>query len=394
VTHADRLHHLSSGERVMAVGLMSGTSADGIDMAVAELWQEDGRTRLRLHTDAGVQPYTPEARELLFRCFDDRATARELCLLNALLGELAADAVETALRVSGVEPGELAFVATHGQTVWHQPEPVRCGDREGVRGTLQLGEAARIAVRLGVPVVSDFRQQDFALGGQGAPLVPYFDHLLLSDPLENRAVQNLGGIGNVTYLAAGGSLDEVTAFDTGPANALIDRAAVLVSGGALTCDLDGRLAAAAPSDPELLAALMAEPYLALPPPKSTGRELFSARRVDELWERGHRGESLVSTLTDYTVATIAQAYRNWLGPVGTVILSGGGARNEEMVRRLASALAPARVRQLEDFGLAGDAKEALAFALLGYETLQGVASNVPAATGARRSAVQGKICWP
>jgi anhydro-N-acetylmuramic acid kinase len=394
MTTPDHLARLRAGERVTAVGLMSGTSADGIDMAVADFWQEAGRTRLQLRADAGALPYTPAVRELLFRCFDNVATPRELCLLNALLGELAADAVETALQVSGLPREELAFVVSHGQTVWHQPEPVSTAGCEVVRGTLQLGEAARIAERLGVPVVSDLRQQDFALGGQGAPLVPYFDYLLLADPNENRAVQNLGGIGNVTYLPAGGALSEVKAFDTGPANALIDRAATLVSGGALAYDIDGKLAASAAPDPELLASLLSEPYLSLAPPKSTGRELFSARRIDELWERGHRGAGLVSTLTDYTVETIAQAYRNWLGPVQTVILGGGGARNPELVRRLRLALAPAKVRQLEDFGLSGDAKEALAFALLGYETLRGVASNVPAATGASRPAIQGKVCRP
>lgn len=394
MTAVDRLDRLRAGERVTAVGLMSGTSADGIDMAVADLWQEAGRTRLSLRADAGMQPYSAAVRDLLFRCFDNRATPRELCLLNALLGELAADAVETALLAAGVPREQLTFVATHGQTVWHQPDPVEVAGYKGIRGTLQIGEAARIAERLGVPVVSDLRQQDFALGGQGAPLVPYFDFLLLADPNENRAVQNLGGIGNVTFLRAGGTPADVTAFDTGPANALIDRAATLLSGGALSYDVDGKLAAVAPSDPVLLASLMKEPYLALPPPKSTGRELFSARRVDELWERGHRDERLISTLTDYTVETIAQAYRNWLGPVDTVILGGGGARNPELVRRLRAALAPARVCQLEEFGLAGDAKEALAFALLGYETLRGAASNLPAATGASRSAIQGKICWP
>lgn len=394
MTFPEPIERLRAGEPVIGVGLMSGTSADGIDAAVAELWQETGRTRVRLCAGAGTTPYTPEVRELLFRCFDNRATPQELCLLNALLGELAANAAETALREAGLEASRLAFVATHGQTVWHQPEPVTVAGYPGIRGTFQIGEAARIAERLRVPVVSDLRQQDFALGGQGAPLVPYFDYLLFAHAHENRAVQNLGGIGNVTYLPAGGTLAEVLAFDTGPANALIDRAAALVSGGTLQYDAEGRIAAAAAPDPDLLAALLAEPYLSQSPPKSTGRELFSARRVDELWERGYRGEMLVSTLTEFTVQTIVLAYRHWLGPLQTVILGGGGARNPEIVRRLRAALAPADVRQIEDFGIDGDAKEALAFAVLGYETLRGVPSNVPSATGACRPVVQGKVCWP
>jgi anhydro-N-acetylmuramic acid kinase len=394
MTPEGRLERLRAGKRISAVGLMSGTSADGIDAAVVDLWQEDGRTRVRLCHSAEVLPYPDEVRDHLFRCFDNTATVKEVCLLNALLGELAADAVEAALVCAGVAPEELAFVASHGQTLWHQPEPAQLGTGRAVTATFQIGEAARIAERLCVPVVSDLRQQDLALGGQGAPLVPYVDHLLFSDPEEHRAVQNLGGIGNVTYLRAGGDRSEVVAFDTGPANALIDRAAVLVTQGSRRCDTEGKLAAAGTVDTVLLAQLMNEPYLHQPPPKSTGRELFSARKVDELWEQGHRGADLVSTLTQFTVETIAEAYRRWLGRVDKVIIGGGGARNVELVRRLRRAVAPARLLKNEDFGFDSDAKEALAFAVLGYETLRGVPSNMPGATGATRPAVLGKICWP
>ncbi|MCC2669248.1 MAG: anmK [Armatimonadetes bacterium] len=281
----------------------------------------------------------------------------------------------------------LAFVATHGQTIWH--EPAGPG-----RSTLQIGQAARIAVRLGVPVVSDFRQQDFALGGQGAPLVPYLDHLLFAHSTRSRACQNLGGIGNVTYLPAGAGPEAVVAFDTGPANALMDRAAVLVSQGQLSCDQEGLLAASAPVDEALLSELLSEPYLDQAPPKSTGRELFSAERVDQLWARGFRGAGLVSTLTQYTVRTIADAYQRWLGAVDEVILAGGGVRNPELVRRLREALPKTEVRTADELGLNSDAKEAIAFAMFGYETLRGRPSNVPAATGAARAAIQGKITWP
>jgi anhydro-N-acetylmuramic acid kinase len=382
----ERLTRLCAGDRITAIGLISGTSADGIDAAAVELWREDGRLRVELRSFESVG-YSDAVRTALFRCFVDEATVREVCLLNAAIGEAFADAAErVAAHVGG--PSQIAFVASHGQTVWHEPVG------EPFPATLQIGEASRIAERLGVPVVADFRQQDLTLGGQGAPLVPYLDHLLFSDPVENRAVQNLGGIGNVTYLRAGGTLEQVVAFDTGPANALMDRAAELLTDGALTCDREGALAAGAPVDAALLAALLTEPYLEVAPPKSTGRELFSARRVDELWARGYREASLLSTLTQFTVETVAQAYRNWLGPVDTVILGGGGSRNPELVRRLRAALAPAQVRLHEEFGLNGDAKEAIAFAVMGYETLRGVPSNVPSATGARRPVVLGKICWP
>jgi len=382
----ERLSGLCAGERIIAIGLISGTSADGIDAAVVELWREDGRLRVALRGFETVR-YSDWVRTALFRCFANAATVREVCLLDAAIGEAFADAAErVAATVGG--PERVTFVASHGQTVWHEPEG------NPFPATLQIGEASRIAERLQMPVVSDFRQQDLALGGQGAPLVPYLDFLLFADPQENRAVQNLGGIGNVTYLQAGGSLDQVVAFDTGPANALMDRAAELLSGGALTCDQDGVLASGVPVDDALLRSLLAEPYLAVPPPKSTGRELFSSRRVDELWERGYRNATLISTLTQFTVETVVQSYRAWLGPVDSVVLGGGGARNPELVRRLRAALAPARVLTHEDFGLNGDAKEAMAFAVMGYETLRGVPSNVPSATGASRPAVLGKVCWP
>lgn len=382
------LEPILSGEPVRGIGLMSGTSADGIDAAVVRIWQEAGRLRLQQEAFACF-PYPEPVRAALFTCFADEAPPSRVCALNAAIGELFADAAE---RVLAESPGPLHFVASHGQTLWHEPV---AEDRGGfqARGTLQIGEAARIAERLRVPVVSDFRQQDFAAGGQGAPLVPFLDYLLFSHPAESRAVQNLGGIGNVTYLPAGGGPGEVIAFDTGPANALIDAAVELVTGGRESMDRDGRLAASAPVDASLLAELLEEPYLHQPPPKSTGRELFSAARVQRLWERGHRGPVLVSTLTQLTVETVAEAYRKWLGPVNRVLLGGGGARNPELVRRLAAALAPVPVSGMEAVGLDSEAKEAIAFAVMGYETLRGRPSNVPSATGAARPVVQGKVTW-
>lgn len=381
-----RLNRIQAGERITAIGLISGTSADGIDTAAVDLWRDGERLRVELRAFETVS-YTNVVRAALFRCFSNEATVREVCLLNAVIGEAFAQAAwQVAEAVGGVE--RISFVASHGQTVWHEPYG------EPLPATLQIGEPARIAEELGVPVVGDFRQQDLALGGQGAPLVPYLDYLLFADPQENRAIQNLGGIGNVTYLRAGGSLAQIIAFDTGPANALIDRAAELLSGGVLTYDRNGALATSAPVDEALLQTLMEDPYLEVAPPKSTGRELYSAHRVDELWSQGYQDASLISTLTQFTAETVAHAYHHWLGAVDTVVLGGGGSRNPELVRRLRALLSPATVRVHEDFGLNGDAKEAMAFAVMGYETLRGVPSNVPSATGARRPAILGKVCWP
>jgi anhydro-N-acetylmuramic acid kinase len=377
---------------MLGIGLMSGTSADGIDAAAVEFSTAAGPLSIRMLASLSL-PYPAAVRLRLFDCFEQRAGVREICLLHARIGELFADAAQ---QLRDQLPGtRLDFVASHGQTVWHEPNPA--GEPappglEGARGTLQLGDPARIAARLGVPVVSNFRQQDLAVGGQGAPLVPFVDQLLFGSATENLAIQNLGGIGNVTYLPAGGGPDAVLAFDTGPANAWIDAAAVLASGGTESCDRDGRLAAAAPPDPVLLQRLMAEPYLAVSPPKSTGRELFGAARVRRLWDEGCRGPALVSTLTQFTVESIALAYRRWLGPVSVVVLGGGGAHNPELRRRLAVALAPMAIRTHEEYGFDGDAKEALAFAVLGFETLHGRPSNVPSATGAARAVIQGEIC--
>jgi anhydro-N-acetylmuramic acid kinase len=248
-----------------------------------------------------------------------------------------------------------------------------------------------MAERLRVPVVSDFRQQDLAAGGQGAPLVPFLDYLLFADPHENRAIQNLGGIGNVTYLPAGGSLEQVIAFDTGPANAMIDAAAEMTSGGKLKFDEGGRYAAAAAPFENLVALLMDDDYLQQPPPKSTGRELYSSSRAGKLWEAGFRGKRLVSTMTQFTVESIAEAYRKFLPAIDRVYVAGGGARNPELVRRLREALSPTPVALLEDLGLNAESKEAVAFAVMGYETLRGRPSNVPSATGASRPVIQGKI---
>lgn len=381
------LERIQSGEAVRGVGLISGTSADGIDAAVVRLWLEDGR--LRFEQEAFIcRPYPEAVREELFRCFLDDAPPSSVCVLNALLGELFAEAAEEATAAAG--GGEIHFAASHGQTVWHQPEPVAIGKRSA-RGTLQIGEAARMAERLRVPVVSDFRQQDLAAGGQGAPLVPFLDYLLFADPHENRAIQNLGGIGNVTYLPAGGSLEQVIAFDTGPANAMIDAAAEMTSGGKLKFDEGGRYAAAAAPFENLVALLMDDDYLQQPPPKSTGRELYSSSRAGKLWEAGFRGKRLVSTMTQFTVESIAEAYRKFLPAIDRVYVAGGGACNPELVRRLREALSPTPVALLEDLGLNAESKEAVAFAVMGYETLRGRPSNVPSATGASRPVIQGKI---
>jgi anhydro-N-acetylmuramic acid kinase len=265
-----------------------------------------------------------------------------------------------------------------------------------VRSTLQIGEPSVIAERTGLTTVADFRPRDVAAGGQGAPLVPYADYFLFHDARKNRAVQNIGGIANVTYLPAGGRPADTLAFDTGPGNMMIDRAASLATGARAPYDAGGRIAARGHVNQKLLAELMRHPYLRRRPPKSTGREMFGTPLTDRLHERARRAgippADLVATVTAFTAASIADAYRRFLpGAVDEVILCGGGSRNPTLVAALGERLAPARVLLTDDFGIDADAKEAVSFAILAWATIRGEANNVPSATGARRPVVLGKI---
>ena len=382
---------LAKKKRLRVAGLMSGTSADGIDAVIVDI-DPPGKVRL-----LGFEtfPYPPEVRRALFRLFDAR-TGRvdEICHLNFLLGELFAEAVIRLSRRQRVPLRSIDLVGSHGQTIHHLPQPRRAGGRR-IRSTLQIGEPSVIAERTGITTVADFRPRDIAAGGQGAPLVAYVDWVLLRHPRLNRAVQNIGGIANVTYLAAGAEAEKVLAFDTGPGNMILDRLAHLASAGRLTCDRDGKLAAAGKVRQPLLRELMRHPYLRRRPPKSTGRETFGADFADRLWRRwaGRMSPAdLIATLTAFTAASIGDAYRRFLpGKVDEAILCGGGARNPTLVAMLRQHLAPARVRIVDELGIDAEAKEAVAFAVLAAATIRGQAGNLPSATGARRPVVLGKI---
>ena len=316
-----------------------------------------------------------------------------LCPLHFELGEAFAQAALAACRAAGLRPDEVDAIGSHGQTVWHVPP----GQGE-TPSTLQLGSPAVIAQRTGITVVSDFRARDMAAGGQGAPLVPYVDYLLLADASRSRAVQNIGGIGNVTYLPAGRNPDAVIAFDTGPGNMLMDYAASRATGGRLAYDQDGRLARSGRIDPELLDAWMADPYFSLPPPKSTGRERFGVQRAARYYDaaeaRGLSAPDILATLTAFTAASIADSYRRYLPALpDEALISGGGARNPALLEQLALRLAPCAVRLTDDVGLPTQAKESVAFALLAYETLHRRPGNLPAATGARFPVVLGSVTY-
>ncbi len=371
---------------MIVVGLMSGTSADAIDVAVVRL-EQDGPT-LWLETLAFVEyPHPARVRRYILDLFPPRrGSVRAVCEANVLIGEAFAQAVLAGIAEAGLPPHAVDLIASHGQTIYHQVTPGR------VRSTLQIGASAVIAEQTGITTAADFRMRDVAAGGQGAPLVSYVDALLFGLPGRTVAVQNIGGIANATILG-----EQVFAFDSGPGNALIDHAAARLSGGALRCDLDGRWAAQGVVQPALLAELLAHPYFAQRPPKTTGREVFGAPLADRFLDRalalGLSQFDILATLTALTAQSIARAYADWVpGGVERVIIGGGGGRNPTLVGMLKQALgAQVELVSSDVFGLSSDGKEAIAFAVLGYLTLHGWPGTLAGCTGAQHPAVLGHL---
>ncbi len=384
---------------MILIGLMSGTSADGIDAAVVEITGGPRRRKWTLRAFVCV-PWEPPLRAAILDACRPDTPLQTLAVLNYRLGEAFAQAAQAAAEAAKLTLADVDAIASHGQTVWHQPTPLEVAG-VGTTATVQIGEPAVIAARTGCPVVADFRAADMALGGQGAPLAPFADYFLFATNRETRAVQNLGGIANVTFLPAGGALSDVLAFDTGPGNMLLDALTRRVTAGAQSYDVGGALAAQGTVSTPLLNAFLDNPYFAAPPPKSTGRERFGADFAEQFFQAAQRARcspaDTLAAATALTAETIARAYRDWLlprAPIQTVILGGGGVHNRTLTDLLAARLAPARLTTHAAFGLPDDAKEAVAFALLAYETLHGRPSNVPSATGARGPAILGKLTFP
>ncbi len=364
------------------VGLMSGTSLDGISAAVVR-FNKDGAELLAFRS----MPYDAIKRQRLAGALAG-TTPDEYCRLNFELGHWLADAAIAVLADSGVPRAEVAAIASHGQTVWHVPG----------HSTWQFGESAVIAERTGIDVISDFRVRDVAAGGQGAPLVPIADAMLFSHPTSWRALQNLGGIGNVTVVPPGGETPGVRAFDTGPGVVVIDTVTRSVA-PELRFDAGGKLArSGSPIDAAVSEALQL-PYFAAPPPKSTGRELFSPEWIDSFITNCRRHNpratagDLVASAVSLTARSVADAFRRFLPePVTEVLVSGGGAENPALIDALAQALPSGiQIRRFADVYFDGEAKEAVAFALLGHLFLQSKSGNVVTVTGARGPRVLGKL---
>src|SRR5258708_587541 len=367
------------------VGLISGTSLDGIDVAVVDVGQ-DGILRPignRLGRSLDVValktvPYPPGVRDAILSISNTSTHTAQIARLNFLIGELFAEAVKSC----GVPLDTIELIGSHGQTIFHEGDPVELFGHQ-VASTMQIGEPAVIAERTGIPVVADFRPSDIAAGGKGAPLVPFVDYLLFHHETIGRVALNIGGIANITVIPAGAAPEHVIAFDTGPGNMVLD-------GLTGSYDRDGALARSGRVDQELLDRLSSDPYYRKTPPKSAGREQYGKEFVATLPHLPMN--DLAATPTQLTVQTIAQSIDRYDG-VGEVIASGGGAHNKFMMERLRAELR-AELKTSADFGINFDGKEAIAFAILAHETWQRRAGNLPSATGARRPAILGKICFP
>ncbi|HET6147478.1 MAG TPA: anhydro-N-acetylmuramic acid kinase [Polyangia bacterium] len=367
----------------LVLGLLSGTSADGTDAALCEIAGSGEATDLHVLAFA-IVPFERALRERIFGL--SQAPNSELADVNVLLGQAFAAAATEVCRIAGVQMEEVDLIGSHGQTAVHHP---RSAGKLGA--TLQIGEAAVIAERTGRPVVSDFRVRDVAAGGEGAPLVPLVDFILFRKPAHRRALQNIGGIANVTLV--GERLADLIAFDNAPGNMPLDAVARAASAGQQAFDVDGRRAARGTIDRALLDELHQHPYLALPPPKSTGRELFGRDFVNPLLARFEdRKDDLLATLTRFSAEAIARSYREvFPAPPTEVYVSGGGALNLTLMHHLGDLLAPIPVATTDALGVDPKAKEAIAFAVLANETLFGHAGNVPRVTGAAGPRVLGKI---
>jgi anhydro-N-acetylmuramic acid kinase len=352
---------------------MSGTSLDGIDVAVVDIHR--GRFKVVAHQ---TTPYKRALRERILAVSNTNTHTAEIARLHFLLAELYADAVKHC----GVPRDSIELVGCHGQTIFH----------EGT-STLQIGDGSVLAERLGVPVVSDFRTRDIAAGGQGAPLVPFVDYRLYASRRVHRVSLNLGGIGNITVIPAAARPDDVIAFDTGPGNMVMDQLVTIHTGGKQSFDRGGKVAAKGAVHRDIVDRLMRDPFYRAKPPKSAGREQYGREFVAALMALKLPMEDLIATATAFTARTVAEGIRRFAPHTVELVVSGGGVRNPVLMRFLGQELPSVRVVPSSEFGIDPDAKEAIAFAIMAYETWHKRPSNLPSATGARHPVILGKVSY-
>ncbi len=379
------------------IGLMSGTSCDGIDACLLKITGNGLSTEIDI-IEFETYPYKKEIRELIFDASKEQTgTVDKICQLNFTLGKLFADAAGQIAGKSSIPISDIDIIGSHGQTIYHISSLKEKADKK-VRSTLQIAEPSVIAQETGVTTVADFRMRDIAAGGEGAPLVPYADFILFGRDGIDRAVQNIGGIANVTFLPANCSINEIIAFDNGPGNMIIDRFAEIITSGKYKYDKDGELASKGKLNQALLERLCSHPYLSIPPPKSTGGEDFGIQFSYDLYKELRRDNvdvlDAITTVTAFTARSISDSYRKYIQPsykISEVVMSGGGVSNPVLFQFLKDYLENINIRKVEEFGIPSDAKEALEFAILANETICGNPGNVPSATGARERVVLGKI---
>ena len=390
-----------------AIGLISGTSVDGIDAAVVDIFDEKQNNN-NISVDVlefMTYPYPDGIRERILEVsLPGGGSVEKICHLNALIGELFAHSAIRIAEKAEVKLCDVEVIGSHGQTIHHLPCPY---DEHGfsVTSTLQLGEPSIIAERTGVTTVADFRPRDMAAGGEGAPFAPYAHYRLFCHPLKTRIITNIGGISNLTYIPPGASPEQVIAFDTGPGNMIIDQLIVQMTHGTETYDSGGHRAASGKCHAGFLAWLMEHPYLKRQPPKSTGREEFGqefvARLCEERTRQGVADTDLIRTVTEYTAETIVKSFQEFLpifqqqwssmNDTLDIVFCGGGVRNPVLMNLLQERLKPLPIAPVEKFHLSSDALEAVTFALLARETLLGKPSNLPTVTGAAHPVILGKI---
>ncbi|RLE55072.1 MAG: anhydro-N-acetylmuramic acid kinase [Candidatus Methanomethylicota archaeon] len=393
----EELVKLRRKKRKTAIGLMSGTSADGVSAVLVEVEGNWIDTKFKI---IGYKTYTypQEVRRKIFELFKpETGTVDKICAMNFVLGKIFAEAALKIAEECGISIKEVDFIASHGQTIHHLPGKNRIGKYE-VKSTLQIGEPSVIAYETGVLTIADFRPKDVAAGGEGAPISAYADYVIFRSSEISRAIQNIGGIANVTYLPRNAEISEVIAFDTGPGNMLIDAMVKYVTGGKLRYDVNGEIAANGRVSEELLNWLMEHPFIRRRPPKTTGREefgeKFALKVIEKAREYGVEGANLVATVTRYTTKTIAESYRKYLPKMpDEVIVGGGGSHNKTLMRMLKEELGEVKILTHEDFGIPAQAKEPLVMVILANEVIHGHFNNIPNATGASKKVIMGKIVF-
>ncbi len=391
-------YELLKKKRKTVIGLMSGTSVDGIDAAIVEITGYGVETTV--HPLAfETFPFSSDVRHrILALCQHDTGRVDEICEMNFHLGHLFAEAVKHVLKKNSMSVDAVDLIGSHGQTIHHLP---RDGTYKGVPSTLQIGEPAVIAHETGLPTIADFRVADMAAGGQGAPLVSYPDYLMFRNTTKTVGLLNIGGIANLTVLPADANFESVTAADTGPGNMCVDAVVNEITGGTERYDEAGERAAQGTAYRPLVEAWMRHPFFRAAPPKTTGREMFGHTFAMECLTtcRQHRlsDTDAIATLTEFTVQTIARSATQFAPtdrPIEVLYVSGGGVHNRTLMRRLGEVLTETEVAPVDSTGISADAKEAIAFALLANESLHGERGNLPAATGASTRKILGKFVCP